>query len=70
MKKLLGVILALVVIGLLAYAYLGMGTKAVNIAKDAVETGQGQVDQAKQAVDKLNESTRAQEDEARKLLGK
>jgi hypothetical protein len=70
MKKGIGILIAVAIIALLAFWYLHIGQKVGNAATDVMKESQGQVDNAKQAVEEMNKSTRETEKALEQMTGK
>ena len=69
MKNALVVFFGCVIIALLVIGYLKIGTRATTEASDVLNRSQGQVEDARKGVDRLNQSTRETEKALEQVTG-
>jgi Sec-independent protein translocase protein TatA len=70
MKKVIGILVTIAILALIVFGYLRIGQKAGTTATEVMKESQGQVDNAKQAVEELNKSTQATDKALEQVTGK
>ena len=69
MTKLIGIIVAIVVIILMVLGYLELGKRTAHEGKAVVETTRGAVDRARENAEEMNQRIKETNKEAEKIMG-
>ena len=69
MIKLIGIIVAIVVIILMVVGYLELGKRTAHEGKAVVETTRGAVDRARENAEEMNQRIKETNKEAEKIIG-
>ena len=70
MRKLIGIVVAIIIFSLLVIAYVEMGKKTANEGKAFLETSREAVNRAKQSADEMSKRTDQTNKEVEKLFGR
>lgn len=69
MTKLIGIIVAIMVIVLVVLGYLELGKRTAHEGKAVVETTRGAVDRARENAEEMNQRIKEKNKEAEKIMG-
>ena len=69
MTKLIGIIVAIMVIVLVVLGYLELGKRTAYEGKPVVETTRGAVDRARENAEEMNQRIKEKNKEAEKIMG-